>query len=153
SALVDAELARGADIVKLFTGSWATARSIVVMPADVVRASAEAGHRRGRLVFAHPSNSPGARAAIEGGVDVLAHTFPTSLDGSPWDRALPPMMKERGMALVPTLKLWPYELRRAGLAPDLADRVLDNALAQTRAFAQLGGQLLFGTDVGYMTDY
>jgi imidazolonepropionase-like amidohydrolase len=26
-------------------------------------------------------------------------------------------------------------------------------MAQTRAFAELGGQLLFGTDVGYMTDY
>ncbi len=89
AVLVEAELARGADIVKLFTGSWATSSSIVVMPLDVVRAAAEVGHRRGRLVFAHPSNSPGARAAIEGGVDVLAHTFPSSLDRSPWDRALP----------------------------------------------------------------
>jgi imidazolonepropionase-like amidohydrolase len=104
-------------------------------------------------VFAHPSNSPGARAAIEGGVDVLAHTFPTSLDGSPWDRALPAMMKERGMALIPTLKLWPYELRRAGLSAELVELVLGNGVAQTRAFAELGGLLLFGTDVGYMTDY
>jgi len=31
--------------------------------------------------------------------------------------------------------------------------VLGNGVAQTRAFAELGGQLLFGTDVGYMTDY
>ncbi len=153
AVLVDAELARGGDIVKLFTGSWATPSSIVVMPVDVVRAAVEIGHRRGKLVFAHPSNSPGARAAIEGGVDVLAHTFPTSLDGSPWDRALPAMMKERGMALIPTLKLWPYELRRAGLPPELVELVLGNGVAQTRAFAQLGGQLLFGTDVGYMTDY
>ena len=153
AALVEADLARGGDIVKLFTGSWATSSSIVVMPVDVVRAAVEVGHRRGKLVFAHPSNSPGARAAIEGGVDVLAHTFPTSLDGSPWDRALPAMMKERGMALIPTLKLWPYELKRAGLPADLVERILDNGMAQTRAFAELGGQLLFGTDVGYMTDY
>jgi len=153
AVLVDAELARGGDIVKLFTGSWATPRSIVVMPVDVVRAAVEVGHRRGKLVFAHPSNSPGARAAIEGGVDVLAHTFPASLDGSPWDRALPAMMKERGTALIPTLKLWPYELTRGGLPPDLIELVLGNGVAQTRAFAELGGQLLFGTDVGYMTDY
>ena len=151
--LVDAELARGADIVKLFTGSWATSRSIVVMPVDIVRAAVEAGHRRGKLVFAHPSNSPGARAAIEGGVDVLAHTFPTTLDGRPWDRELPAMMRERGMGLVPTLKLWPYELKRAGLPTELVEFVLGNGVAQTRAFAELGGQLLFGTDVGYMTDY
>jgi imidazolonepropionase-like amidohydrolase len=153
AALVDAELTRGADLVKLFTGSFATPRSIVVMAVDVLRAAVEAGHRRGKLVFAHPSNSPGARAAIEGGVDVLAHTFPTSLDGSPWDRALPAMMKERGMALVPTLKLWPYELKRAGLPAELVELVLGNGVAQTRAFAEQGGQLLFGTDVGYMADY
>ena len=123
------------------------------MPVDVVRAAVEVGHRRGKLVFAHPSNSPGARAAIEGGADVLAHTFPSSLDGSPWDRALPAMMKERGMSLIPTLKLWPYELQRAGLSADIVERVLGNGVAQTRAFAELGGQLLFGTDVGYMTDH
>ena len=152
-ARVEVELAGGADIVKLFTGSFATPRSIVVMPLEIVRAAVEAGHRRGKLVFAHPSNSPGARAAIEGGVDVLAHTFPTSLDGSPWDRALPPMMRERGMALIPTLKLWPYELRKAGLPNDLIERVLGIAMAQTSAVADLGGELLFGTDVGYMTDY
>jgi imidazolonepropionase-like amidohydrolase len=63
------------------------------------------------------------------------------------------MMTERGMGLVPTLKLFPYDMRRAGLPEDLVERVLGNGVAQTRAFAQLGGQLLFGTDVGYMTDY
>jgi len=152
-ARVEVELAGGADIVKLFTGSFAAPRSIVVMPLEIARAAVEAGHRRGKLVFAHPSNSPGARVAIEGGVDVLAHTFPTSLDGSPWDRALPPMMRERGMALIPTLKLWPYELRKAGLPNDLIERVLGIAMAQTSAVADLGGELLFGTDVGYMTDY
>jgi len=152
-ARVEVELAGGADIVKLFTGSFATPRSIVVMPLEIVRAAVEAGHRRGKLVFAHPSNSPGARVAIEGGVDVLAHTFPTSLDGSPWDRALPAMMRERGMALIPTLKLWPYELRKAGRPNDLVERVLGTAMAQTSAVADLSGELLFGTDVGYMTDY
>ena len=57
------------------------------------------------------------------------------------------------MGLIPTLKLWPYELNRAGVPADIVDLVLGNGVAQTRAFADLGGQLLFGTDVGYMTDY
>jgi imidazolonepropionase-like amidohydrolase len=118
-----------------------------------VRAATDAAHRRGKLVFAHPSNSAGARAAIEGGVDVLAHTFPTELDGRPWDRALPGMMRERGMSLVPTLKLFPYELRRLGLPANVVEIVEGNAQAQLRAFAELGGPVLFGTDVGYMTDY
>ena len=153
AALVNAELDRGGDVVKLFTGSWATSSSIVVMPVEMVRAAAEAGHRRGKLVFAHPSNSAGARAAIEGGVDILAHTFPSELDRKPWDRALPGMMRERGMALVPTLKLFPYELAKVSLPPTVIDIVLGNAMAQLRTFADLGGQVLFGTDVGYMTDY
>jgi len=151
--LVNAEIDRGADIVKLFTGSWARRDSIVVMPVELVRAATDAAHRRGKLVFAHPSNSAGARSAIEGGVDVLAHTFPSELDRRPWDRALPGMMRERGMSLVPTLKLFTYELGRAGLPPNVIELVLGNAEAQLRAFADLGGQVLFGTDVGYMTDY
>jgi imidazolonepropionase-like amidohydrolase len=151
--LVAAQLDRGADLIKLFTGSFAQRDSIVVMPVELVRAATDAAHRRGKLVFAHPSNSAGARAAIEGGVDVLAHTFPTELDCRPWDRALPGMMRERGMSLVPTLKLFPYELRRLGLPENVVEIVLGNAQAQLRAFAELGGKVLFGTDVGYMTDY
>jgi imidazolonepropionase-like amidohydrolase len=152
-AIVDAVLDRGADGIKLFTGSWATQRSIVVMPVELVRAATETAHRRGKFVIAHPSNSAGARAAIEGGVDILAHTFPSELDRGPWDRALPGMMIERGMALVPTLKLFPYELRKLGLPPAVTEIVLGRAQAQLRAFADAGGQVLFGTDVGYMTDY
>src|SRR5437899_10883546 len=62
AVLVEAELSRGGDIVKLFTGSWATPSAIVVMPVEVVRAAVEVGHRRRKLVFPHPSNRPGARA-------------------------------------------------------------------------------------------
>jgi imidazolonepropionase-like amidohydrolase len=151
--LVNGELDGGADVVKLFTGSWASRDRIVVMPVELVRAATEAAHRRGKLVFAHPSNSAGARAAIEGGVDVLAHAFPTELDRQPWDRSLPAMMRERNMALVPTLKLFTYELTRAGVPANVIERVLGNARDQLRAFAELGGQVLFGTDVGYMAEY
>lgn len=140
----------GVDGVKLFTGSWATRESIVVMPVEVVRGAVEAAHRRGRPVFAHPSNSAGARAAIEGGVDLLAHTFPA---GTEWDRSLPGRMRAASMALTPTLKLWPWELGRAGVPPAVIARVQANAAAQVRAFRELGGEVLFGTDVGYMADY
>jgi imidazolonepropionase-like amidohydrolase len=153
TAMTDAVLDRGADGIKLFTGSWATRTSIVVMEAALVRAAVETAHRRGKFVIAHPSNSAGARVAIEGGVDILAHTFPTELDRRPWDRALPGMMIERRMALVPTLKLFPSELRKLGLPPAVGEIVLGFAQDQLRAFAEGSGQVLFGTDVGYMTDY
>jgi imidazolonepropionase-like amidohydrolase len=153
AALVIGELDRGADVVKLFTGSWARRDHIVVMPVDLVRVATDVAHRRRKLVFAHPSNSAGARAAIEGGVDVLAHVFPSELDRRPWDRSLPAMMRERNMALVPTLKLFSFELARFGLPASVIEMVLGNARAQLRAFAELGGQVLLGTDVGYMTEY
>jgi len=140
----------GIDGVKLFTGSWATKDSIVVMSTDVVRAAVEVAHRHGKPVFAHPSNTAGALAALEGGVDVLAHTFPS---GPAWDRALPRRMSEANMAMVPTLKLWPWELGRYGVPAVAIQRTQANAEAQVRAFVEAGGQLIFGTDVGYVTDY
>jgi imidazolonepropionase-like amidohydrolase len=151
-ATVGGELERGADALKLFTGSFARQDLIVVMPVDTVRAATEAAHRRGKLVVAHPSNSAGARAAIEGGVDILAHTFPAELDRRPWDTALPGLMVERGMALVPTLKLFRFELNRLGLHLIVIGIVVGNAQAQLRTFAERGGQVLFGTDVGFMAD-
>jgi imidazolonepropionase-like amidohydrolase len=150
-AAIDLELDGGVDALKLFTGSFAEPRRIVVMPVDIVRAAVAAAHRRGKLVVAHPSNSAGARAAAEGGVDVLAHTFPGDPGGA-WDRSIPALMRERGMGLITTLKLWPFELRRFG-APEIGDQLLAAAQAQLGAVAQAGGQVLFGTDVGYMTDY
>jgi imidazolonepropionase-like amidohydrolase len=142
----------GADGIKLFTGGLAAPDSVVVMDTDIVRAATTAAHERGAFVVAHPSNSAGARAAIEGGVDILAHTFPSDRDGS-WDRSLLPRMKHAGMALIPTIKLWEYELRRAGRDRGTIERWIQVAQDQVRSFAALGGQILFGTDAGYMREY
>src|SRR5207253_2384912 len=137
AAIVERELDAGVDVVKLFTGSWARPDAIVVMPVDVVRAAVAVAHRRGKLVIAHPSNSAGARAAIEGGVDILAHTFPSELDGRAWDRSLLPLMHERGMALIPTLKVFAYELAKTNLPPAVVERVIGNAREQVSVFSAL----------------
>ena len=142
----------GADGIKLFTGGLAAPGSVVVMDTEVVRAATTAAHERGAFVVSHPSNSAGARAAIEGGVDILAHTFPLERDG-PWDRSLLPRMKQAGTALIPTIKLWEYELRRAGRDRPAIERWIQVAQEQVRSFAALGGPILFGTDVGYMREY
>jgi imidazolonepropionase-like amidohydrolase len=122
------------------------------MDAGVVRAAVETAHARGAFVIAHPTNSAGARTALEGGVDILAHTFPGD-HPRPWDRSLLPRMEAAGMALVPTLSLWPYELRRAGVPDGVVEAFLAAAQDQVRAYAALGGEILFGTDVGYMEDH
>jgi imidazolonepropionase-like amidohydrolase len=145
-------LEAGADGIKLFTGGLAAPDSVVVMDTEIVRAVTAAAHERGAFVIAHPSNSAGARAAIEGGVDILAHTFPSDSEG-PWDRSLLPRMKQAGTALIPTMKLWEYELRRAGRDRATIERWIQVAQDQVRSFAALGGPILFGTDVGYMRDY
>jgi 2-methylisocitrate lyase-like PEP mutase family enzyme len=62
-------------------------------------------------------------------------------------------MLSGGMALVPTLMLFPYELNRAQLAARVVERATGDAVEQVSAYADAGGQVLFGTDVGYMTDY
>lgn len=120
------------------------------MPLAVVRAATMEAHRHGRLVLAHPTNNDGLEAALEGGVDILAHTTP---DGGPWVPRLPERMKRARLALIPTLKLWTFELVRKGADRATIQRFLSVAIGQLRGYAERGGEILFGTDVGYMTEY
>ncbi len=146
-----AELTARADAIKLFTGSWATVDSLVIMQPEIVRAATDAAHQQGALVFAHPSNSDGARVAIENGVDILAHAFPAQISG-PWDRTLPAAMALRNMSLIPTLKLWRPVLSKLGLPAENVSRAVTTAIAQTRACHEAGVTILFGTDVGFLQD-
>jgi imidazolonepropionase-like amidohydrolase len=140
----------GADAIKLFTGSFAAPTRVVPMRLAVVRAATTAAHRQHRLVLAHPSDDAGLAAALNGGVDVLAHTTP---DGGPWDTALITRMRRAHLALIPTLKLWTFELYRRGVDSATAQKFLQVAVDQLKAYSGSGGEVLFGTDVGYMTDY
>jgi imidazolonepropionase-like amidohydrolase len=149
-AQVASRLQEGADAIKLFTGSVASPTLIVPMPLAVVRAATKEAHRHGRLVLAHPTNNEGLEAALEGGVDVLAHTTP---EGGPWEARLSERMKRAHLALIPTLKLWTFELGRKGADRATIQRFLSVAIGQLREYAERGGEILFGTDVGYMTDY
>ncbi len=149
------DLARqfGAVGIKIYAGSIVglsdTGIDVVSMDIDVVRGIADAAHNRGMFVVAHPSNNAGAWAAINGGVDILAHTFPQGL----WDRSIPPFMVEHGVALIPTLKLWRFEGERFGQSEVFIVDSTTLAQEQLQAFSQLGGQVLFGTDVGYISDF
>lgn len=149
-AQVAARLDEGADAIKLFTGSVASPTRIVPMPVDLVRAATAEAHRRGKLVVAHPSNNAGIDAALSGNVDILAHTTP---DGGPWDSTFAGRMKRAGMGLIPTLQLWKFELTRRGADSLTIERFLGVAIEQLRTYSGLGGEILFGTDVGYMTVY
>lgn len=143
------ELQQGADGVKIFAASFAI-RRIVPMPLDIARAVVSEAHRAGKPAFAHPSNLEGIEIALDSGVDVLAHPAPLS---GPWGPALLDRMKARHMALTPTLTLFDVDARREGIPPPAARRLMDEAVAQVHAFSAAGGEILFGTDVGYTDAY
>ena len=60
-------------------------------------------------------------------------------------------MTQAGVSLIPTLTLWRYELSHEGIS--LADGLEEIAVGQLRAWVRARGEVLFGTDVGYMTAY
>ena len=141
--IVRRNLASGADITKLFTGSWVQRGHVLPMPLDIAKAAVEESHLNGKLVFAHPSNLAGVRVAIDSGVDVLAHAAD---DTEGVDQALLSEAVRKNMAMIPTLKMFASTVT--------ADtHYMDPICDEVRLFHSLGGQLIFGTDVGYMTDY
>jgi len=150
-AAVQANLQRGADAIKLFVATPQADRSVRLMPAAVARAAADETHRLGKPVMAHPTDVAGLRAALDAGVDVLVHTTLGVVE--PWPAPLVAQLVERRTALVPTLKLWHFELDKAGVPAAVQQRLVGATQQQLKQYADAGGQILFGTDVGYMTDH
>jgi imidazolonepropionase-like amidohydrolase len=138
TAIVEKNIAAGADVLKLFTGSYVSPGHVKPMPLDVARAAVSAAHAKHQLAFAHPSNLEGVRVALESGVDVLAHA-PDTVEGV--DDALLAELVAHHMSMIPTLKLFSAE------ASILRIRAI------VGKFHQLGGGLMFGTDTGFVTDY
>ena len=136
-------LASGADLTKLFTGSWIARGHVLPMPLNIAKAAVTETHLNGKLVFAHPSNLAGMQVAINSGVDVLAHAAD---DTRGVDTALLQSAISKNMAMIPTLKMFASTVTTDS-------HYMDPICAEVNQFHQLGGNLLFGTDVGYMTDY
>jgi imidazolonepropionase-like amidohydrolase len=141
--IVRNNLNSGADVTKLFTGSWIARGHVLPIPLDIARAAVTTSHLNGRIVFAHPSNLAGTQVAIQAGVDVLAHV-PDDTRGITPD--LFSSMVRQNMAISPTLKMFSTTVTTD-------PHYMDPLYEEVRTFHGLGGTLLFGTDVGYMTDY
>lgn len=147
-AVVRKGLDSGADVTKLFLVTPQARGEVKRMSPEIAAAAARETHQRGKLVLAHPTDALGIRAALDAGVDVIVHT--TLDDEKPWDAALVKEMVRNGMSLVPTLTLWRYELQRENVPAPVMDRLIAATLESVQAFAEAGGQILFGTDAGYM---
>jgi len=143
------QLERGTDGVKIFAGAIVGGKiGVLPMRIDIARAVVEEAHRRGKPAFAHPSNFAGINVAIAAGVDILAHT--TSWDeANGWPPELIARLRSHNMALIPTLTLFEVEAKKFGESPaDLAQSI-KAITAEVRDYSAAGGQILFGTDVGY----
>ena len=133
----------GADILKLFTGSYIARGKVLPMPLANAQAAVAVAHAHGQLALAHESDLDGVKVAIASGVDVLAHAVDTT-DGV--DDAVLQSIIDHHMSMIPTLKMFATTVTTN-------PRYIDPIHAQVRRFHALGGDLIFGTDVGYMTDY
>jgi imidazolonepropionase-like amidohydrolase len=137
--------------VKLFAGAIVGGKiGVLPMPLDQARALVEAAHADGKPVFAHPSNLAGLTVSMDSGVDVLAHTTPMT---GPWPADLTARILAHHMALIPTLTLFEVEAKKFGESQQDLKGDLDAGVQQVSAYAKAGGQILFGTDVGYTDAY
>jgi imidazolonepropionase-like amidohydrolase len=149
--VLEQNFAAGADGTKLFIATPQADGSIKRMSGDIMRAATEATHRHGQLVFVHPTDFVGVQAALDAHVDILAH--PPLGQPAPWPESLLKQIRDAGMSMIPTLKLLPFELQKEQVPPDTAKRIVNETAQEFGRFVALGGQVLFGTDVGYMTDF
>jgi imidazolonepropionase-like amidohydrolase len=137
----------GLDGTKLFTGSYmGPDKPVVNMDVEIVKAAVAITHEMQRPVFAHPQNYAGVDNALAGGVDILAHTIPTEGHYKPEELAT---MKRQHTALIPTLTLW------TTVTPNVEGQrhLVQAGVDELKAFAAVGGIVLFGTDVGFTTKY
>jgi imidazolonepropionase-like amidohydrolase len=138
------QIHNGADGIKIFVNSIEQ-DGILTMPLDLVRTIVAEAHHGGKPVFAHVSNNQGIEVALQSGVDILAHTTPAD---DPWSPAFAERLAAARLALTPTLTLWEVEFK--GSDPDELKKGMGKAAQQLKAFSEAGGQVLFGTDVGYI---
>ena len=144
-------LAGGADATKLFLHTSPRRNEVRFMSLDVARAAVEETHARGKLVLAHPTSLKGIHIALAAGVDVLVHT--TLGEEAPWDAPTLKKMVASRMSIIPTFKLWKYELLKEGAPAPVIEMMVSKTLEELRDFTAAGGQFIFGTDVGYMREY
>jgi imidazolonepropionase-like amidohydrolase len=132
-------LAQGVDALKLFL----SAPTVGQLPPDAIRACVEEAHVAGKLVFAHPNAASDIFAALDGGVDIIAHTTPRS---GPWGGDVLEAMQAAEAVLIPTLMVWQSMMRHDRIGA--RDALIGTAVAQLRAWLERGGAVLFGTDLG-----
>jgi imidazolonepropionase-like amidohydrolase len=139
-------LKMGYDGIKLFTGAYMGNKPVINMPTAIVKAAVDVAHAQGKPVFTHPQNRAGVDNALNGGVDILAHTIPTEGSFTPDELA---QMKRQHTALIPTLTLWTTVVSD----PAAQEGLVGAGVAEVKQYLSESGTILFGTDVGFQSKY
>lgn len=133
-------LEQGTDALKLFASGNAPTQKL---DKGAFEAAVRQAHEMRKLVFAHVNDADDVIAALEAGVDILAHTTPRS---PAWDSRILDAAKHANAALTPTLGVYPHLMRHDRVS--VVRQLRDNAIAQLREWLDAGATVLFGTDLG-----
>lgn len=145
---IKSQIENGASGIKIWSGSPLGNTTAYLSNSLIARAS-ELTRLHNIPLFAHPTTNIGVKNAINNGVTILSHVSPSDLIS--WDEELLEVMITKNVALIPTLKLFKWELERD--LSTFSDTLVKTAIKQLSDFKQKGGLILFGTDVGYMSEY
>jgi len=132
-------LESGVDGIKLF----ASGNRGALMAKETMAAAVNEAQAAGKPVFVHPNSGTDVLTALQAGVDIIAHTTPSS---GPWDRAILDAMMDHHAALIPTLTIWKWFARHDRVSAQ--DRIVKTETEQLHAWLSAGGEVLFGTDLG-----
>lgn len=130
-------LAHGADGIKVYAGAIVNRSVVLPMDPDIIRAAVEVAHAAGKPVFAHPSNHAGTDKSLAGGVDVLVHTIPMEPAFTSEELA---RMKPQHVALIPTISLFPDEVRKAGGSEEVKQAIAKKRFRSSRATSMRAAQ-------------
>ncbi len=146
-AAVAAEIARGADVIKLFPTGGVMGTGAhgfeVTMSLEEIRAAVDEAHRHDRIAGAHVHGRAGIDLVLEAGIDTIEHA--TDISAEQAVRAA-----GAGVALVPTLAAIDAILEQ-DVADDLRERATEVRTAAARGISgaiEAGAIVLAGTDAG-----
>lgn len=146
TALVRENKARGADFIKIMISGLMDFDRFGVLTEEgldpkQIRRLADIAHGEGMAVAVHGNGTRGILAAAEAGVESVEH-------GAYAQGEALAAMAEKGTVWVPTLSTVGNLRGKGRFAPEAVERILENALENVAAFAQMGGLLAPGTDAG-----
>lgn len=145
---VRSQIGHGIDVVKIYADyRWGLNKTAKpTFTVEEIKKVVEIAHRAGRPVAAHAATKEGMMSAIEGGVNTIEH-------GDAGDDEVFALMKEKGIALCPTIAagdaIEQYNGWKEGSSPE-PKKILEKHKSFAAAL-KAGVTICFGGDVGVFT--